>query len=88
MYQICLKLLLEILLYKFTIDQGLTEHLMQIYANKHMDVCKKERQECPSLFFATKPCNLILKSALLQSHQKQEYILYDSIFTKLKNRQN
>lgn len=86
--QICHKLLLEILLCKSVTQQGLPEHLMQMHANEHTDVGKKAKEACPSLFFASKSRCLILKSAVQQSHQKQVYILYDSIFMKLKNRQH
>lgn len=68
MCQICHKLLLEILFYKSVTEQGLPEHLMQMYANEHMDVCKKAKEACPFLFSVNKPYCMILKSAVQQTH--------------------
>lgn len=49
-------------------------------ANEHMDAYKKAKEAYPFFFSANKTCWLILNSVVQQRHQKQEYILYDSIF--------
>lgn len=50
--QICYKLLLGILLYKSLTEQGLPEHLMQMYENEHVDVHTKAKKAYPSFFSA------------------------------------